>query len=300
MNTKQEAKFGMHSAVLACLEEKRNKWEHIPAFVRALTGYKERNTTVAIVIKEKARKLAGVATSKKKKKTQLREMALTMSGGLVAFANATDNDELAAAMKFTSSELDKTLDNELSPVCAGILDEVNKYKKDLEEYNIGQDKVNVFESLIKEFAIGVSAPTNARSAKKVLGTSLQARLTELSNIAEKQLDPLMLTFKDDDPEFFEEYHSNRIIIDPKTSSTQYAGVATDSKTNKPVKNVLVSVVNTNYVTNAKVDGRFRIRVPKPGENDLLFEVDGYEPLLIKAALLKLGKTTEVNAVMVKL
>ncbi len=299
MNSKQEAKLGANSATLKHLEDNRDIWITSPAFNEAFTTYKEKHEQIKDVVKNKARKLAGVFITKTNKRSSLVENALSKAGSLRAYAHKIGDATLQAAMTFTRSELQNMRDNKLGPVCAHILEELRRLAVEMGAYDITGEMIDQFATQIAEFTSASSSARTATSSRKSLGKSLAELLAEMDAFADNQLDPLMLRYLTTHSLFYDEYNNNRTIVDPKTSPTQFSGLITDEATGLPLKNVMVSIPDTLYITNAKADGRYKLRVPKNGTYTLVFEIAGYADVTITDAELKLGKTTEVNVKMKK-
>jgi len=297
MNSKQEAKMGTNSATLKHLDDNRDIWLTSPAFNDAFASFKQKHEEAIKVVTEKARKLAGVFITKSNKKSSLTELALSMAGSLRAYASKINDDTLLAAMTFTRTELQSMRDNKLGPVCTHILNTLRLHITAMEAYDISSEMIDRFQNMIGEYTNASSSARTATSSRKSLGKSLAELLADIDVFVRDQLDPLMLRYLTTHPLFYDEYQNNRIIIDPKTSPTQFAGLITDEATGLPLNNVVVSIKDTAYVTNAKVDGNYKLRVPKNGSYTLLFEIAGYANVTVADVELKLGKSTEVNVKM---
>lgn len=299
MNNKQEARFARNTGSVNHLEEKREIWKNNLALNTGFEKYWQMHQESFNIVKEQGSKTAGVFNAKSKKKVALAIKALSYAGSLRAFASSMGDNRLLATISFSRSEIFGTRDNKLAPLCMTIIDALRKHSAEMIAYDITPEMTDAFEKTIDEFRIVASSTKNATSERKSLGSRLNDVLDEMDVFAKDQLDPLMLRYETSHPLFYMEYKNNRQIIDPKTSSTQFAGIITDSSTGEPIKKVLVSVQDSTYITNAKKDGKYKLRVPKNGTYILVFEFVGYETVIITEAELKLGKTTEVNVVMKK-
>lgn len=294
MTNVQESKVGMYNTSYNHLYENRSKLITKKAAEAAFDKYKQKLDRIGETIVDKARKLAGVALYKKMHRLDVKDTALAMAGNIVAYASSVKNFELKKAMKFNESELNRKADNEVGTIAKSILAEAMNHKGALVPDYFSDQELIEFEQMILEYNVSSTATRNATNSRKSLGITLVSLLADLDEFVKDELDNLMLSFKKTDPLFYLEYQNNRKGIDPKTSPTQFEGLIFDEVTNKPIKNALVMVVGTTYITNAKSDGSFKLRVPKTGECDLVVEVIGYEIATVKAAVLKLGKTTEVK------
>lgn len=288
-----ESNIGMFNSVYYHLSTNQSKWTTQTALKQSVNQFKTELTSLAAIARDAGRNLAGVTQSKEVAKQIIVDNALAMSGKLVAFASSMKYHELKEAMSFTKSSFDRLGAAGIVSNCNSILKELNTYAAQLTDYDVTPAGIEAFSELISEYEKSASSPRNATASRKALNIALQEKIREIKSLIEEQLDNLMRPFKKDDRLFYDEYRNNRIIIDPKTSFTQLSGVVTNAVTKEPVKNALVSVPGTSYLTNTRKDGTFNLRIPQPGTVNVKVELFGYEAATINGVEIKLGKNTEL-------
>ncbi len=290
MTNKQQSKFSMFQALISLLNENKQIWHLVVAFATAFGLFSEKTTLLGDIFRERARKIAGIAGSKRNKRKTLTTQALVISGALRAYASAGGHEELRQAIRYKKGELDKLTEKELVATCQNIYKLALDYKEHLPGFNIAEATLTGFGMLTTEYEGMKGITRNAISARKALGETQSELMADIDSLLADQLDAMIISFQETHPQFYKEYMNNRILVDPKTSPTQFAGQVTDAATGLPVRHALVTVLNTPYLVNTRPDGSFKLRVPKPGTYTLQVERAGYAAATLEAEL-KLGKTT---------
>lgn len=299
MNATQNSKFRMFHTVYNHLQDNKTLWGTMSGFTGIVNRFKLLLDTIGGLVGEKARKLAGVTLSKQAQKLALIDMTLVFSGIIAACASESKNHEVAKAMDFTRTELDDLPSEKLAPVCRQVLTMAMEWREKLAGFNIAESSFTTYEAMITGYDSLASAPRKAISIRKSLGETLTELFKDADTLVEKQLDKVMESFRQEQNQFYREYHNTRTIINQGARSTQISGLVIDSVSKAPLKNVLVSVKGTAFLTNTKKDGRFILKVPETGVVSVQVEMAGFKPVVTEAEL-KLGKTSEVNVVMEKL
>ncbi|MBL7732201.1 MAG: carboxypeptidase regulatory-like domain-containing protein [Chitinophagaceae bacterium] len=299
MNAVQNSKFRMYHAVYNHLLANQATWEKNTGFSSIVNRFKTLFATIGLLVGEKARKLAGVTLSKQVQKQALVDMALMISGTLMAIASEAKNVSMVKKMKFSRTELEDISSEKLGPICMQILSVAVEYKEKLALFSISDVTLTAFENQIIGFDTTVSAPRNAISERRSIVGELVRLFREADDVLDNQLDRTISFFQADDKLFTTAYTYNRIIVDKGTRSTQIKGVVTDSVSGQPLKNVLVSVEGTLFLTNTKTDGSFSLKVPVTGQISVKFELGDFESVVKEEVDMKLGKTTDVSVAMVK-
>ena len=283
----------MYQALVSLLNEQKNVWENVQGFSAANSLLTEKTNALATLFRERARKIAGISGSKRSKRKALTALALAVSGAMRAYASAGGNEELRQAVRYKIGELNRMTEKKLVATCQHIHAVALDLKEHLPGFNISEADLKRFLLLTSEYEGMKGATRNAISTRKALGETQRELIAGIDILLEDQLDAMIISFRESNEQFFKEYRNNRIIVDPKTSPTQFAGQVVDSNTGQPVKHALVSVTGTPYLVNTRPDGSFKLRVPKPGAYTLQVERAGYTTTTQDAEL-KLGKTTNVN------
>ncbi|MEQ1678539.1 MAG: carboxypeptidase regulatory-like domain-containing protein, partial [Chitinophagaceae bacterium] len=293
MNKKQEAKLGMGQAVILHCDKYIALINTLPAFIIVLNAFKMVVSSIRNTVQREARNISGITVDKKELRETLAKQANVLAAVIYSYASASGNNTLKAEVDYTYSHLRNLRDDELGPTCMIIHKAAEVNLVSLIDYNITPPVLDSFKAMVYEYTGIVATPRNATAGRKALNSSLKNLFQEFDTILNERMDTLALALQQDNPEFYEEYKNNRIIVDPGTSPTQAAGTVTIKGNDNTLKGVLVNVEGQEYFTNTKPDGSFKLKIPVPGSYTLLFTKDGYQTSSA-AVEIKLGQTATAD------
>ncbi len=213
MNQKNQNTVNMLQAVLGILLLNPTVTESI----RVLAGYITKLQSLIGLILTKA----GEASNAREGKTDVKKdhraglIALTVSvaGGIKAFATDTKNLEMKAKVKLTKSSLRNLSDLDLSTKAGLILSLANEWKGSLPDYGVADqdiqslgEKKNLFDGAKSDVKTGISTGSGARKSHEDLIKEARTLLTD-------NIDGVVETLKEKQPEFYTSYQSARVIWD---------------------------------------------------------------------------------------
>jgi hypothetical protein len=294
MTSKQEAKLNMYNAVLAFCNQFQTTVDTIPAFTTAVDNLIAKKDQIDNTAQQEAIIITGITINKANLKKTMVVSATNIASAGFAYATSVNNAVLKEKFKFTSTDFQRYKDDELPLVVQNIHDNANSVAAQLVAFGITAPMLTAFQNEITNYTNAVPSPRNAAAQRKALRALLVTYFKEADLTLKDQMDKLALQFKTSDPEFYNAYRNNRIIINAPTSASQAAGVVNAVTVDVAIPGVAVTVTGQPYNTTSGVDGSYSLKIPVPGLYTLNFTKAGYTTLQIPNVLIKLGETTTLN------
>ena len=294
MNARQESKLSMYNAVLTHIEANSAITATVPAFETAATSLRTIYNNIIVAAKQEAQAIAGVTINKTETRNLLCSEAANIAAAVYAFAMAEGDNELKEQVNFPISKLQQIKDELIVPDCNIIHQKATQFLASLTAYGITSVKLGNFQDLIDDYVTLIPAPRNAVSVRAAARTAISGFFKQSDLVLKNQMDKLALQFKTTNPEFFNAYKSNRIIIDAGTSNTMVKGSITDAATNQTIPSVTIQTEGAAYSTISNATGEYELKMPVPGTYNILFTKTDYFPKTENAVTLTLGQTTIRN------
>jgi hypothetical protein len=210
--------------------EDKNTWTEIPGIVKAVDD-------LDIVIEGVATQLEATAVFSGAVAAKLRaQEALAVAGheiaaAIHACATAAGDEELAAEVDFSLSDLSKGHPVSIIALCTRIGAIASEELAMLADYNITQAKLTALTRKIEAFEKVCSKPRQNVAKKVAANRALPRLFKQACNILTRRLDRLMVQFRTSAPEFYAEYKSARKIVNPPTSQNGEANNIVSANTN---------------------------------------------------------------------
>lgn len=297
MNSKQEAKLNMYDAVLTHCENNSAIVATVPAFQTAVDAFEDIVDDLRNAAQNELQAISGYTQDKTQQRADLIELTLDVAGAIHAYATSVDNLVLKEQVKLVYSDLNRLKDELLGPACTNILDAANNNAAAIVPFGVTAAKITALDDAIEDYLSAVPAHRNAVSNRSSVGEQIKQLFKDGDALLKNQLDKLALQFKATEPNFYNSYRNNRIILDAATSSTQVSGVVTEQGTNNPLENVTITVVDQSYTTVTDSSGEYNLKIPVPGEYDIVFTKTGYQAQTFENVELTLGQNTDLDVVM---
>jgi hypothetical protein len=212
-------KLKMGQVTLGCLQDEDNAllYEGVIAIEEGVEELgKTLDGIVAFSQKQTAR--TGYAAEKKGRKTNLAEAAWFACCGLQSLASQTDNNKLAAQVKFARSAFFRGRENIFVNRCKFIATLGGENAALLsEKYNVKPADLAALNEAITAFEAVQGKPRNGKAAQASATAELKRLFAELDKTLNEQLDPLIEKFKKTNTAFYNEYRTARSIVDSAAS-----------------------------------------------------------------------------------
>lgn len=255
----------------------------IPAFAPAIALAKSKLGLIDQLNQTSMSKTEGVTLDTNKIRRAMSILSLKCSSSLSAFAHSSDNDALLQKIKFTLSELNNFKKEEVDDVCQFIHDEADANLSSITAFGLQATDVTDLQNAIDLYRNAIQNPRQAIISRSQANNRITELIREIiHDVFIRQIDPMVNTLVKSNPDFEESYFQARYILNLGKNHTKLTGKVTDLFGN-PIPGVKVSVRETSsglvdFETQTKSDGTFSITGISPGDEDLVFESPGFEPV----------------------
>ena len=296
MTVKNEAKLNSYNTVEDYCTERNAIVATSPAFQSAFNTFKAKKSGLVASFELEAQALKGIAMDKKQAKQILASQFSDVAALIFAYAFNAKNNTLREAVNYSTSDLIRMKDDEINKVCSNIRKAAAENMTTLTDYGIDQAMITSMDSTLENYEATTTGPrtaiTNRRNYKKMIDEQIK----EIDSLLKNSLDKIAVKFKKNHPDFYRTYTYNRVIVDPKSSTTKLKGVVTDAESKKALAGVTVTAVINEKPFTAKTDlkGKYSIDTPVAGTYQLTFAHKAYKTIPELIIDIVLGKSRVEN------
>jgi hypothetical protein len=195
--------------------ETDHTWTDLPALVKAVGAFDTVITNVATQLEVTALP-GGASASKLTAKKSMALPAHEVASALHAYATEVGDDELAAEVDFSLSDLSQGDPAAVIARCTRIVDLATENLEALEDCNITQAKLTALGKKIEAYRKWASKPRQGVARKAAANRALPRLFRQGRNILTRRIDRLMVQFRTSAPEFYAEYKTARKIVNSPT------------------------------------------------------------------------------------
>jgi hypothetical protein len=248
----------------------------------AMYGYNElvakletKNAEIGTLNGTQGKSLVGHQLEKTSSKEALVKRAMTIVFLIKAYAIDEENLVLEAEMKAHSfSSLYYFRGSRTADYTEKIFKTATEFQTVLQPFGVTQLVIDNATSLLNEFRAELSKPRNAIVDRK--GTTLKiANLFEECNRILYQLDTRVNAIQETQPAFWQDYFSNRIIVDYKGRTLALRGKIVNEAGN-PIRNVIVAIPSIGLETKTTEKGNYEFKSLPAGILTLKFNKVNYQ------------------------
>ena len=220
MQAKDQNQYRMFISVRGTLagHESENTWTGIPALVTAVDDLDAVIAGVATQLEVTAMP-NGAAASKKTALESLVAAAHEVAAAVHAYGTEAGNDELAAEVDFSPTDLAKGRPATIVARCTNIATRATENLVALADYKITQAKLTALTKKTAAYDGLVSKPRQGVAKKAAANAALPRLLKQGRSILTRRVDKLMVQFRESAPEFFAEYKTARKIVDQRATQS---------------------------------------------------------------------------------
>lgn len=230
------------------------------------------------------------------------DLALKCANATLAFANATNNNTLAALVNYSERKLNGMKKEEVDDACEAIHDAANANVADVTDYGVSATDVSDLQAVINLYRTASQNPRQAivnKSQAKKKVTELVDEIVD--DLLVGQLDKMANTLKASNADFVSGYKQSREVIDLGSTSAKIRGTVLDSE-DVPLKQVRFTITNPAtgaVVAETQTDNKGKYGVSKlpVGIFDLKWEKSGYATITEFAVKVVAGKEISRKIVM---
>jgi hypothetical protein len=299
MKKRLESKLNMYDAVVNCCNSNSAIIATVPAFQASQSELAAKATAIRSSIQEVTKIITGVAMGKSDQQKGLARQAANISAAVYAFASASGNIALKQEMKYRLTNLLRMKDEVLGPVCQNIHAVANANIADLADYNITAPLLTGFSAAIDAYIASVPSTRNAVASRATALAALDTLFADADDIVKNQMDKTAQQFLDAHPDFYKNYRTNRIILDPASTHSQIRGKVLKAGSPLPLAGASVEVVGGSITATSDAKGIFRFKPIQPGTYSLKVTLEGYAERTIDNVLVKLGRSANTVVEMIQ-
>jgi len=244
----------MFSSVQATLaaHEADNTWNKIPALVKASDELDTVVTGIAAQLEITAMR-NGAVNSKDSLLEALATAAHEVAASLHAYAVENGNDELAAEVDLSITDIAKGRPAAVVARCANIAALGSKHLEALSDYNITQAKLTALTKKRTAFEQQVPKARQAVAKKAAANKAARSFLKQGRDLLNKRIDKLMVQFRETEPALYAEYQTARKIVNSPGAQNEKAETPTARATNGSMTNGVMPGADTAVPQNGHAE-----------------------------------------------
>jgi hypothetical protein len=221
----------MFKAVFAFLTTNRIVWEAIPDVVNDVDELKSTLDEIEATHQLTSVELTGQSDEKETVQEKLIQLILTMASALMAMADRTSNNVLAAKVNFSESAVRGQRDQQQTVTGREIADLTEENLEGLISSGITADHVTALREQTELLEAHLPANRISVSERKAANARLKTLFKRADKLLKNRLDRMMVRYETEDPAFYAAYQNARMILDYGTrhedGSTQKTAGVTD-------------------------------------------------------------------------
>jgi hypothetical protein len=184
-----------------------------PAFARAITRLNEKIAAIRSLDENRGERGSGVTGTKSQVKESLLESILKAAGAIKAYASEKNKPDLIKSVNISKSELNRIRELELVKRAESIHDLAQSNSLELADFGITAADLSLLTDLNDTFSDLISEVGSRQGQRSGKTKSLNTLFEEVRIILEQQVDGLAATLKQNNPDFYNQYISVRVITD---------------------------------------------------------------------------------------
>ena len=213
MNKRLLNKLRMYKAVLALLKTNQSAWEMIPDVVSDVDELKSTIDEIEVTEQLISVELTGQSDEKETVQERLIQLILSISSALMARADRTSNEVLAAKVNFSESALRGQRDQQQLITGRKIANLAEENLDGLISAGITIDHVSALREQTEQFEALLPVNRISVAERKAANAHLKVLFKRADKLLKNRLDRMMIRYETEDPAFFAAYENARMILD---------------------------------------------------------------------------------------
>ncbi len=170
----------------------------------------------------------GYTKNKNLAKQELANNLVNITSSICSFANDTGKNELYEEFNVPISKVGRKSDSDIVSYANTVLAESDKYKKELEPYQVTADELVNLTKETKAYSDILLIPAQEKKERAVSTDKIKKLITEGLQVMKRSIDFDMVHYKDSDADLYETYENLRDIDDSKTTALSIHGTVHDA------------------------------------------------------------------------
>jgi len=265
-----------------------------PAFGLGITDLRTVVTDIELAAGRQSTATSGTFTDKNTLQETLCQALFYVTSGTKAYAASINDNTLEQEMNYSISELRRISDETIVPFTDNIVSIVTPLLASLAPFGIDAAAMTALATAKTNYQNFISVPRMAVTAKAAQTEALPPLFTQGTNICRKILDPIAVTLKAANPDWYNQYQNVRKVINTSQGTTSLDGTVTKLSDGTPLYNVEVKVNELNLIVHTDVNGYYRFAPIKRGTYTITFTLSGYTTETLAAFEIKMGHSVTKN------
>ncbi len=209
------AKLNSYLALQSLLIESKDIVASVPALQEAIDALVEFILEINLNAKIQASP-SGAARAKREALKALGDAAYGVAGGVLAYADNSDDAILAARVRFSRSAVSAGSGNAVVARVQDIVDAATENLDALGDHGVAIGKLNALKQALKAYDAVRALPRNAIGAGAAATKALNRLFPQVDRLLDNQIDRLVWQFRASTPEFYDKYQTARSIVGAPT------------------------------------------------------------------------------------
>ncbi len=244
----------------------------------------------------------GVTTDKTVLREVLDNLTLSIMAPAKAWALANGNNTLAQEFSYPLSDIQRIKDDTMPGFCTYRINLVNDNIATMADFGILPAQVTAWETALLDYTTALGTPRGAINKRHMYTASLKDLFADATTLFNSQLDPLMVQFKNTNPELYNGYKQARIIIDrrgqkPKPKPDPLAatlfGIVTDLAGGFVIADASILISPATEPILSAANGSYEKKNLLAGEHNVEVTLINYD-FFATSITLEAGATFELN------
>jgi len=209
MNDKQENKLSMFLSTEEELTNNSSTWAGVPKMASAVTSFSGKIVSIQSLREVQEENLKGIPQDKQARRITMADLALKVSGGVMAYADDNDNNALKKSVSYTRTQLTAGRDTTAKLRATKILNKATPLISLLGDYGIVSADLTALTGAISAYGLLIGKWRTAKSVAKAAGEMMVIELKEADRILNEKIDKMMRQYTISAPAFLKAYTSCR-------------------------------------------------------------------------------------------
>ena len=213
MTDSQENKRSMGMAVMAVLDANNAIWSASAGANTIVTNLRNTITLIDTNAVIQAGNTTQITAAKTEARTLLTSIAIKVAKGGFAYANVNGNTALAGQFDYERTDIVNARDTIVMDITQIILDAAHANDAAIADFGVTAADITELDSSRTTYGGLIAAPSNAINTRATATATLVDLFKTMMDVLNNQMDAIMVTYKDSEPAFYQQYTESRKIID---------------------------------------------------------------------------------------
>ncbi|MCX6259054.1 MAG: hypothetical protein NTW49_14310 [Bacteroidia bacterium] len=294
MNSRESDKVSMYKAVRNIFVQYSTEWLSDPVLEESINVFDSKLNTLDCLMEDIHCNFIEFSNRKTEIRRKLTERFFHLASCILSYAAATGNDELYQMATWTETKFKRLKNDELAPVCQKLLELASK-KQILNYSNLGESGMKELEQLIFSYKGSLDDIKAITVRRKATNHNIGLLISESDFVLQKRIDHNMVKYREQNPEFYQQYTKVRKISHSQGHECILTGKIIENWSKEPLRNVRVSIEALSLRRRSTIKGNFRFLKLPPGNLDLVCDRRGYAKFRQQYFIPEKGKVNiEIN------